>query len=339
MKQTLRCCSKRTSRFPKSDAHLSSAAATPSSIRPPVPTRDAISASTAMTGQRIVPRHQQAPPVSTGFSQQQQLQPFLSRSPVPPPQQQPQQQAVTPTVAAHSSSVSASQTPSRNNNTNQQVHQPQQQQAQLSSSSSHDVRTPPPISRTVSSSSSFSSPLASAAAEKRTTTSSSTSSSKKTTVQLEQELTRAQLRIAQLLSSTHSLPWYQQILDRLDATDRAFHRTASETRYTQMALTATHDALRQNVEEVLGEITIVTRAMAAAEADHHRAAGCGVTSNGSPSDSSSSSSRQNVELAMDLVAVRSGARRLLKECNAYRPRSVQQGGVIITETPKPTERQ
>ena len=144
-------------------------------------------------------------------------------------------------------------------------------------------------------------------------TSSNLTQDKKRILELEQELTRAQLRIAQLLASTHPLPQYQSVLERLDATDRAFHRAATEARYTQMALAATHDALREEVIDCLARVKRVTAA--------------GTNSGEEPHPQQ----QQRMEWAIDEMAIRSGARQLLRDCNAYRVNTVQHGGTLITE--------
>lgn len=68
--------------------------------------------------------------------------------------------------------------------------------------------------------------------------------------ELQRRLTSAELRIAQLLV-VPEVAAFDKVLQALKSTEREMLTTTAEFRYTQQALTATHEALRLEVRDAL----------------------------------------------------------------------------------------
>lgn len=66
----------------------------------------------------------------------------------------------------------------------------------------------------------------------------------------QQQLTAAQLRIAQLLCTPEVAAW-DKMLQTLQMTERDMQQIMSDFRYTQMSLTATHRALQDEIKDCL----------------------------------------------------------------------------------------
>lgn len=124
------------------------------------------------------------------------------------------------------------------------------------------------------------------------------------TLQAQLEITRRELLAAQLtvtkLTHTH-IPYYEDLLRRLETTDKAAQEAATSIRYTALALHCSQDVLEKELRRILA-IGLNVEKDRGTTADEGRSAA--------------------TDASIDAAAVEAAARRFIRANIGYRPVSV-----------------